>query len=98
MTLDIGKNPAKDITFVEHAVGIAHQLHLEQMLLENYLFASQSSSEMTEQHYHHQFLSLTGHRSEAVNEPFAVGIQFFVGSNVVKFTVKDHPLAASRHV
>ena len=55
-------------------------------------------AEPAQLHHLHQLLALVWYRSEAVDKPLPVGLQLLVGGDVVELTIKQHALAAARHV
>ena len=83
---------------IERTLHVAYKLHLHSTLFEHDLLAAQAFAEASQAHHVHQFLTLTGHRSKAVDDSLSVSSQVVIILYAVQFPVEQHSLATSRHI
>ena len=98
MGSDIVKHAAEGFALVVRALRITDKLHHHLPLFEHNLFAAQPFAQSTQGNNLHQLFALVRNGTETVDKSLAIGIQFGVVFNIIKFAIKPYSLAATRNI
>ena len=83
---------------VVRAVAIGDELHDHQPLTQRDLLAAESLANATQHDHLHELFAFVRHRTEAVLQALAIGLQGAVVFDGIEFTIEQHALRRARHV